>query len=42
MLNDYLLKKKIINKNLNKIFYCIPNLYCFGQREIDEAKKYNL
>ena len=42
ILNDYLLKKKIINKNLNKIFYYVPNLYCFGQREIDEAQKYNL
>ena len=42
ILNDYLLKKKIISKDLNKIFYYIPNLYCFGQREIDEAKKYSL
>ena len=42
ILNDYLFKKKIINKDLNKIFYYIPNYYCFGQREIDDAKKYNL
>ena len=27
---------------MNKIFYYVPNLYCFGQREIDEAQKYNL
>ena len=40
--NDYLFMKKIIKKDLNKIFYNIPNLCCFGQDEIDNAKKYNL
>ena len=41
-INDYLFKKKVIKQNLNKIFYNIPNLCCFGQNEIDNAKKYNL
>ena len=41
-LNEYKLKKKLVNVNFNNKYYYIPNYLCFGQNEINEAKKYNL
>ena len=41
-LNEYRLKKKLINKDLNKNYYYVPHYLCFGQNEIEEIKKYNL
>lgn len=40
--NDYNLKKKIITKDLNKLYYNIPNFFCYGQYEIDSALKYKI
>jgi len=39
--NDYLFKKKLIKKNLNKFFF-LPKLLCFGNYEIITYKKYKI
>ena len=38
---EHQFKMKIYKKNMNKIFF-IPNLFCFGDFEIDDYKKFNI
>lgn len=39
--NEYLFRKKLIQKNFNQEFY-IPHFFCFGQYEIDNCDLYNI